>query len=73
VDHPFLINDFVRPACLPPVGWTEKLNGGKMVISGMGKTLNSRKQSRKMQVATIPMKSKFECKNNPNLRSAFRG
>ena len=55
------------------MGWTGKLNGGKMVISGMGTTLNNRKRSRNMQVATIPMKSKFECKNNPHLRSAFRG
>ena len=72
VDNPFLISDFVRPACLPPTGWAGNLNGGKMVISGMGKTPQSSAQSPIMQVATIPMKSKMECKNNPNIGSAFK-
>ena len=73
MDNPFLRSDFVRPACLPPIGWAGKLNGGKMVISGMGKTPQSSSQSRQMQVGAIPMKSKMECKNNPDIRSAFRG
>ena len=49
------------------------LNGGKMIISGMGRTPNKRQQSSNMQVATISMESKFDCKNNPNIGSAFRG
>ena len=73
VDNPFLINDFVRPACLPPIGWAGNLKGGKMVISGMGKTPQSSAQSPNMKVATIPMKSKMECKNNPSIGSAFMG
>ena len=73
VNNPFLISDFVRPACLPPIGWAGNLNGGKMVISGMGKTPQSSAQSPNMKVATIPMKSKFGCKNNPSIGSAFRG
>ena len=72
VNNPFLISDFVRPACLPPIGWAGHLNGGKMVISGMGKTPQSNAQSPNMKVATIPMKSKFECKNNPSIGIAFR-
>ena len=73
MDNPFLISDFVRPACLPPIGWAGNLNGGKMVISGMGKTPQSSSRSRQMQVAAIPMKSKMECKNNPDIGLAFRG
>ena len=72
VDKPFLISDFVRPACLPPRGWAGNLQGGKMVISGMGKTQQLSTQSPNMKVATIPMKSKMECKNNPSIGSAFK-
>ena len=72
VQNPFLISDFVRPACLPPTGWASKLNGGKMVVSGMGKTSHSSGRSPNMKVATIPMKSKMECKKNPTIRALFR-
>ena len=74
MDNPFLISDFVRPACLPPIGWARKLNGGKMVISGMGKTpQSSLRSSRNMEVATITMKSQMECKNNPFIGLDFIG
>ena len=73
VDIPFLISDFVRPACLPPIGWMGNLKDGHMVISGMGKTPQSSAQSPNMKVATIPMKSKIECKSNPNIGSHFMG
>ena len=73
MDNPFLLSDFVRPACLPPIGWAGKLNGGKMVISGMGKTPQLSAQSPNMKVASIPMKSKVECKNNPSIGPAFKG
>ena len=74
VINPFLINDFVRPACLPPIEWTKKLIGGKMVVSGMGIT-SSGTLSPNMRVATIPMKSKMECNTNPNIefRKRFIG
>ena len=72
MDQPFQISDFVRPACLPPRGWAGNLQGGEMVISGMGKTMQISTQSPNMKVATIPMKSKMECKNNPNIGSAFK-
>ena len=65
--------EYVRPACLPPIGWAGKLNGGKMVISGMGKTPQLSAQSPNMKVASIPMKSKVECKNNPSIGPAFKG
>ena len=71
MDDPFLISDFVQPACLPPIGWTQNLKDGQMVISGMGKTPQSSAQSPNMKVATIPMKSKMECKNNPSIGSNF--
>ena len=73
MDNPFLISDFVRPACLPPIGWARKLNGGKMVISGMGKTPQSSLRSSNMEVATITMKSQMECKNNPFIGLDFIG
>ena len=73
VDQPFPINDFIRPACLPALGWAGNIKGGNMVISGMGKTPTSSAQSPNMKIATIPMKSKSECKQNPNIGSAFRG
>jgi len=74
VDYPFLINDFVRPACLPPIEWAKKLIGGEMVISGMGQISYSRRElSPNMKVATIPMKSKMECNTNPIINSLFIG
>ena len=72
VNYPFPINDFIRPACLPPILWSWNLKGGNMVISGMGKTPTSYEwspsygRSLNMQIATIPMKSKRECYDNLN-------
>ena len=65
VNYPFPINNFIRPACLPPMRWSWKLKGGNMVISGMGKT-PYHERSPYMQIATIPMKSKHECYDNLN-------
>ena len=73
VDQPFTINDFIRPACLPAVGFAGNIRGGDMVISGMGKTPTSSAQSPNMKIATIPMKSKAECKRNPNMGAPFKG
>ena len=74
VDYPFPINDFIRPACLPPLGWANNLKDGNMVISGMGKTDRSDgKRSASMQIATIPMQSKLECKRNPSINYSFEG
>ena len=65
VDIPFPINDYIRPVCLPPVGWARNLKGGKMIISGMGRTQTSGRQvSPTMQIATITMKSKMACTNS---------
>ena len=71
VDRPFPINDFIRPACLPTVGWGQKIRGGNMIISGMGRVASRR--SRTVKIATIPMKSKSECKNHPYIGRAFKG
>ena len=64
VDDPFPINDYIRPACLPPVEWAKNLNGGKMVISGMGVTRRGSGLSRTLQIATITTKSKIACTNS---------
>ena len=73
VDYPFPINDYIRPACLPPIGWTENLEGGEMVISGMGETFTGSGVSPTVKIATITMKSKDECKNNIRIGSSFKG
>ena len=64
VDDPFPINDYIRPACLPPVEWATNLNDGKMVISGMGVTRPHSAQSPTLQIATITIKSKMDCTNS---------
>ena len=61
VDDPFPINDYIRPVCLPPVEWARYLKDGKMVISGMGRTQTSSRQSPTLQIATITIKSKMTC------------
>ena len=64
VNDPFPINDYIRPACLPPLGWAKNLNGGKMVISGMGETRPRSGRSPTLQIATITIKSKMDCTNS---------
>ena len=72
VDQPFPINDFIRPACLPTVGWTENLKDGRMVISGMGRANPEvREPSPTLKITTIPMRSKSQCKLG--IGSSFKG
>ena len=74
VDRPFPINDFIRPACLPTMGWTENLKNGRMVISGMGMTNSQvRETSSTLKITTIPMQSKSQCEQNEYIRSSFKG
>ena len=74
VDQPFPINDFIRPACLPKEGWTENLKDGRMVISGMGMTNPGvRQTSSTLKIATIPMQSKSQCKENDYIGPSFKG
>ena len=61
VNDPFPINDYIRPACLPPAEWARNLKGGEMVISGMGRTVPGSGRSPTLQIATITMKSKMAC------------
>ena len=70
---PFPITDYIQPACLPPIGWTENLEGDEMVISGMGETFNDSGVSPTVKIATITMKSKDECKYNPRIGLGFKG
>ena len=58
---------------MPPIGWTENLEGGEMVISGMGETFTGSGVSPTVKIATITMKSKDECKNNPRIGLGFKG
>ena len=40
VDNPFLISDFVRPACLPPIGWLHvKMSENYFNILEVGKNV----------------------------------
>ena len=72
VSEPFPINDFIRPACLPKEGWTSNLKNGRMVISGMGMTNPQIEQrSSTLKIATIPMHSKSQCKQNYNIQKEF--
>ena len=72
VSEPFPINDFIRPACLPKEGWTSNLKNGRMVISGMGMTDPLIEQtSSNLTIATIPMHSKSQCKQNYNIQKEF--
>ena len=74
VDRPFPINDYIRPACLPTLGWTRNLKNGRMVISGMGYTNPLIQQtSRTVKITTIPMQSKSQCEQNEYIRSSFKG
>ena len=76
VNDPFPINDYIRPACLPPVEWARNLKGGKMVISGMGRTVPRTVPgsglSPTLQIATITIKSKMACTLDQNIGSEFK-
>ena len=62
VSSPFRFNDYVRPACLPPLNWGKKFNGGKMIASGTGRSEGRQETLRPLKLATIPMNSKQQCK-----------
>ena len=72
VNDPFPINDYIRPACLPPVEWARNLKGGKMVISGMGRTVPYSGRSPTLQIATITIKSKMACTLDQKIGSEFK-
>ena len=58
---PFNFDDYVRPACLPPLNWTSKFSGGLMVTSGMG-MINNFESTSELKIASIQMLKKSECK-----------
>ena len=65
VSSPFRFNDYVRPACLPPLDWGRKFHGGKMITSGTGHSEESEGRNevvRPLKLATIPMNTKQQCK-----------
>ena len=62
VDQPFHFDDYVKPACLPPLDWTSKFNGGTMVVAGMGDIGND-KYASELKLTSIQMLSKSKCKS----------
>ena len=58
---PFNFDDYVRPACLPPIDWTSKFSGGLMVASGMG-MINDNDSTTELKIASIRMLRKSDCK-----------
>ena len=72
IESPFDFDDYVRPACLPPLDWTSKFSGGIMVASGMGEIENDKSTS-ELKLASIHMLSKNKCKNLDFPGSLFKG
>ena len=69
---PFNFDDYVRPACLPPIDWTSKFSGGLMVASGMGK-IGVNKRTTKLKLDSIQMFSKKNCKRLRFPGRSFKG
>ena len=69
---PFNFDDYVRPACLPPLNWTSKFSGGLMVTSGMGQIGNDKPTS-ELKLTSIHMLSKKDCKTSEFPGSYFKG
>ena len=69
---PFNFDDYVRPACLPPIDWTSKFSGGLMVTSGMGK-IGVNKRTTKLKLDSIQMFSKNKCKRLRFPGRSFKG
>ena len=69
---PFNFDDYVRPACLPPIDWTSKFSGGLMVTSGMGQ-IGVNKSTTKLKLDSIQMFSKNECKSLEYPGSKLKG
>ena len=69
---PFNFDDYVRPACLPPLNWSSKFSGGLMITSGMGQ-IGVNKRTTELKLASIHMLSKNDCKKSEFPGSSFKG
>ena len=58
----FKFDDYVRPACLPPIDWTSKFSEGIMVASGMGE-IGINITTTELKLDSIHMFSKDKCKS----------
>ena len=74
LDEPFKFDDYVRPACLPPINWTSKryFEGGIMVASGMGRIDNDHRTT-ELKLASLQMLTKDECRRYPWVQYYFKG
>ena len=72
LESPFKFDDYVRPACLPPIDWTSKFSEGIMITSGMGEIgINITRTELKLD--SIQMFSKNKCKSLEYPGSYFKG
>ena len=74
LESPFNFDDYVRPACLPPINWTSYtyFKGGIMVASGMGRIDNVHLTT-ELKLASIQMLTKDECRGHPWVKYYFKG
>ena len=74
LDKPFNIDDYVRPACLPPSDWTTKsyYKGGNMIASGMGNIANDHRTT-ELKLVSMQMFSENECRKLPWVKNYFKG
>ena len=72
LESPFKFDDYVRPACLPPIDWTSKFSEGIMVASGMGRIDNVHGTT-ELKLASLQMFSKNKCKSLEFPGSYFKG
>ena len=72
LDKPFNFDDYVRPACLPPINWMSNFKGGIMVASGMGRIDNAHRTT-ELKLASIQMLTKDECRRDSWVKDYFKG
>ena len=74
LESPFKFDDYVRPACLPPIDWTSKFSEGIMVASGMG-DIGINITTTELNLDSIQMFSKDKCKSldYPGRYGTFKG
>ena len=74
LESPLNFDDYVTPACLPPINWMSNtyFKGGIMVASGMGKIDNVHLTT-ELKLASLQMFSKNKCKSLEFPGSYFKG
>ena len=74
LESPLNFDDYVTPACLPPINWMSNtyFKGGIMVASGMGRIDNVHLTT-ELKLASIQMLTKDECRGHPWVKYYFKG